>query len=241
MNRVFGPNLRIGVIVPPSNPAVEAELPLLLPKGAQIYVARLPVGSGGLLDRVACYNDGLVSVIESYGSLELDVIHLACTGCSYLLGPDSERIMDEKVHRVFPEMELVTAASAVRGQLTLLGISSLALVSPYPDELTSLAVKMWTDWGFHIDAVHKLVTQSIYDARVEDVIRVTREVKPVEGSAVLISGTGVPTVASYRMLEGELKVPVLSSTICAGRVLATMAVERGRALAPTAKGNEVWG
>jgi maleate isomerase len=219
--KLFGPRLRVGVVVPPANDTVEAELPSLLPSGIQCYVSRLPVGSGSLLERVHNYNVSFAETVSAFGGLELDVVYLACTGSSYLLGASSEHELADAVHRLHPRLGVLTAAQAIRQELERLKVRQVVLISPYPEELTALAVKFWTDWGFDVRSVQNIVTNRIYDTSSSDVREAVKLTEHADGDVVLISGTGLPTVEVCRELQTTFVVPVLSSITCAGIQLST--------------------
>lgn len=76
---------RVGVVVPPANPAAEPEFWRLLDRQADLHVTRFPVPPDlSLAARLASYNDVLPDMIRSFGGLPLDALVMACTGSRYL-------------------------------------------------------------------------------------------------------------------------------------------------------------
>lgn len=222
-SRVFGRALRVGVITPPANTAVEAELPALLPPGAQCYATRLPVVRGPLLGRLEAYNSSLSTSAGSFGGMDLDVLYLACTGSSYLMGGPEEEVLGQRMQAGGGTRVVLTAAQAVRWDLQRLRASHISVVSPYPDELTDLAVKLWKAWGFEVDQVTRMACGSIYDTSAAEVLEAALRSRPAAGGVVLLSGTGLPTLETLQRLRTEHEIEATSSTLAAGRWLTNFA------------------
>jgi maleate cis-trans isomerase len=216
---MFGWRARIGVLVPPGNPTVEPEFYKMAPEGVTIHFARLqgfrasstPGAGAGMEARTLAYLDELPGPAKALASVNPAVVILAHTASSYATGFANELQLIDRLASL-TETTAITAARAVLAALQHLGVKKLALGTPYPEGISAKARIFWEAAGFDIVSHQRLAgVQNIYHENEERAYQLARQANTPDAEAVLLSGTGLPTLGVLDTLEQDLKKPVLSS------------------------------
>jgi len=216
---MFGWRGRIGVLLPPGNPTVEPELSAMVPAGVSLHFGRLEtppsVGKAGehagMEERIRAYREGLAGPTAALSQVRPAVVLLAHTASSYALGYGNEQPLVERIAALAGAPALL-AAQAVLAALRHLGVKRLALGTPYPESISRQGKAYWEATGFEIAGYHRLENVTdIYAENEERAYQLARCADAPEADAVLLSGTGLPTVAVLEMLERDLGKPVVSS------------------------------
>ena len=225
---MFGWRARIGVLVPPGNPTVEPELYRMAPAGVSLHFARLeappshgPAGAAaGMEERTRAYREGLAGPAQSLGEVRPAVVVLAHTASSYALGAGHEQPLIDRIASL-AHAPVLLAAHAVLAALRHLGVTRLALGTPYPESISRQGRAYWEAAGFALVGYHRLAdVADIYAESEERAYALARRADAPDAQAVLLSGTGLPTVAMLETLERDLGKPVISSNqACLWRAL----------------------
>lgn len=210
----YGAGGFFGLVTPQANPTVEAEMRFLLPNDAVICTMRATSAADAPQQRLIEYIERLPETVAAFDSLEFDVAGFACTGSSYLVGPAQEKAwLDQASARLGATM--ISATAAIDKVFRTAGIRKIALIAPYPDALIEAGARYWSDKGYEVVETLKIKTgasdtRSIY-ALSSECARTRLDAAPGGVDAILVSGTGMPTLALY---DEPRSAPVFSSNPC---------------------------
>ena len=230
--RHWHPTHRIALVTPSANPAVEHEMRHLLAPEAALHVTRMPVMPGTTLEqRNAAYVEALDTCLDGFGALPLDAAIYGITGPSYAVLPDRDAATQDKVSAAIGR-PMVLAARGIAESLAALGRPRLLLFSPYPGWLTERAERYWRAAGLDLVESYK-VSESFraYELSPEEVADGLAKLRPPADCAVLLSGTGMPTLDAMQWMRDRIGVPMLSSNLgCAYAVSTRLGLPAGPAM-----------
>ena len=214
---MIGWRARLGFLLPPGNPTVEAEMMALAPLGVSLHFHRMAAGGGvpGALDnqdaRTGTMVDHIAGSVELLAMVKPDIIVVAHTATSYYLGRAREAELLARLSAA-TGIRVVTAFGSVVAALERLGVRRVALGAPYSAETTAQGHAHLEAHGFAVVRSQNLKgVTNIYDETAERAYVLARSVDAPEAEAVFLSGTGMPTLPVIEMLEQDLKKPVISS------------------------------
>jgi maleate cis-trans isomerase len=207
------------VLVPPGNPTVEPEIYRMAPAGVSIHFARFdpgddtrePGGAEGLEERTRAMLTGLAAPARQIAAVKPAVVVLAHTGVSYVNGFANEQALIDRLAKL-AGATAVTAARSIQLALEHLGVKRLALGTPYPEAMSALGKAYWQAAGFEVVGYRRLEgVGNIYDESEERAYQLARAADAAPAEAVLVSGTGLPTIGMLDRLEKDLGKPAITS------------------------------
>jgi maleate isomerase len=209
---------RVGVLVPWANTVVEAELHRVTGPAVTWHYSRLVPESRttGLDDR---FLTGLLAAVPGalaqLEALRLTRAYLACTSAAFTYPDLAKRARDES------RPQLVSAFDAITDALAWLHADRVALLTPYPDEVTALEAAMLDEAGFSVTCTAGLGLGDGYGTvtprQITELARSVGRVVIRNSDAVVLSCTGWPTLSLIPELEHDLGRPVISSNLAIGR------------------------
>ncbi|MFD7896949.1 hypothetical protein [Streptomyces sp. NPDC059743] len=213
--------VRVGLLLPWANTAVETELPRFGLANTVFHYARLvPASRTTAID--SSFWHGLRSAsagaLDSLSHLPLDAVVLACTSAGFTGGPG------------LPD-DVVTAFDALLGALAGSGASRVVLATPYPASVTEAESGTLTASGIEVLAQASLGLDDGYaDVAPDQILELVGQLpeKAVRAAdAVVLSCTGWHTLPVLAELERRFGKPVFSSNLAmallAARVHASVA------------------
>lgn len=210
----YARNGLVGLLTPQANTTVEPEFNILLLPGYAFLNARLISDKDTIEARLGDYFAGMAQTALQFANAPIGAYAFACTGASYLQGPTREA---EAVKRLEDARgrPFITAARAVVEALRQLGAHRIGLVSPYPPSLTAASINYWREHGFDVVTVSKAFDAGsdfhpIYSLASSAARSALRDVTGQTVGAVVMLGTGMPTLGAILAHEASSNLPVLS-------------------------------
>jgi maleate isomerase len=216
--REYGKAGLVGITVPQANTTVEAEFRALAPVGLSVVAARLQGSRRDSRQRLLDYFGGLEATLDTFDNAPLQAAGFACTGSSYLIGLDKDRaaFADLSKRRGYP---VVPATGAILDSLALLKAKRIALISPYPAWLTEAGLAFYKSAGIEVVEVAVVAgdtadTRNVYGIGSAGAVAAAKKLARRDFDALLLSGTGLPTLGAVGELTKLYGKPVLSSNLC---------------------------
>ncbi len=210
----LGERARIGLIVLQTDQTIEHEFAKLIPRdGVALYHARIPNAMAVSPETLRQMHRDLPATAALLpASFGFDAVGYACTSGATMIG---EARVDEMIRAVHPRAKTSNPISACKAALSALGLRRIALVTPYPPEVTVEMQANLRDAGYDTVAVAsfnqsddftvaRISSESIRNAAVTIGAR-----DDVEG--VFVSCTSLRALEVIEAAEAQINKPVLAS------------------------------
>ena len=219
--RVYGQDLRIGLIVPSTNTVAETEFWRLVPDGVSVHTTRMlfdPEGirkAGG--EGMGDMHDHMPRAVAETASARVDLIAYGCTASSVEHGPENiEREIEEQA-----AVPAVSTAGAILAALDHLGIRKFALATPYPKKVNEHECEFFAARGYEVVADRSMMAseeqqrlRGLACVPPEMIRETVRDLDSPEVEGFLLSCMDLPTIGLIDELEAETGKPVITSVTC---------------------------
>jgi len=190
-------------------------------------------------DRLLEYVERLGETVSQFANAPLGAVALACTGMSYIVPAERERATLDRIEQE-RGCPVITAAASILAALEVLEARRVGIVSPYGDPLHGQGMTYWASQGLEIVRTERLTGNDkdfhpIYGMGSDAATAGLKALGHEGLDAVLILGTGLPTLRSLLVVGGK-PVPVLSPNLAL--MWRTALALQGTA--PSREGLEPW-
>ena len=227
----------IGVVAP-FDFALDRELWRWVPEDVSLYLTRLPFFTTPVTVEmaVACGDRRAVRrATRDVLTPEPDVVIYACTSGSFVEGAAGEEVLRRTMEDAGAPAARTTSGALIAA-LKVLGVSRLAIATPYVEPVTRRLVAYLAEHGVTTVSSEGLgLLGNIWRVTYSQVVEIVRAADNPQAEALFISCTNVPTYDLIEPLEQALGKPVLTAnqvTMWAAlRAMGRDAVGGGRLLA----------
>ncbi len=212
--RPYGWRARIGLIVPSPNTVTETEFWQMAPEGVSVHTTRLLYRADEVDDPVADMEQFLPQTLEELRGLEVDVVAYACTASA--LKTPHEETQDEVEKGV--GRPAVTTMGTILEAFKALGVTRIAVGSPYPEEVNKAERKYFESQGLTVTADEGVI---LFEAQQRlrhmnlvteaDVEGLAMHIDSPDAEAIFLSCGDMATLGIVDKLEKALGKPVVTS------------------------------
>ncbi len=215
---MYGRRGRIGLITLASDTSVLPEYARVMPDDVAVYAApivlpRGEVTAAALAEMLA--SDQLEHAAALLVWADVDVIVFACTTGSLVHGVGWDREVAGRIERASGR-PATTTTTAVLGALRAVGATSLAVTTPYVEELNAIERRFLEASGFAVASIGGL--GCVTDAEIgrldpADAVSLVERVDTPEADAIFISCTNFHCLPAIASLERQVGKPVVTSNL----------------------------
>lgn len=205
---------RIGLMVPSSNSVMEPDFYLNMPAKWTLHTARMfledvtPVSEARMIDEFA------LPAARDLATVRPDVLVFGCTSAGALRGNAfEEQLMADICAKT--GIPCISVAKAVRETLRSLGVSRVAVATPYVEVLNQKIAASLEDDGIQVMRITGLgivANTEIGTVPGQKIIDLAHKaVVGLEPQALFISCTNFPAVSVLEKIRSQFPFPVISS------------------------------
>lgn len=215
LEAVWGPEPQRGVgVVAPFDLALDRELWRWVPSDVSLYLTRTPfVPVPVTVEMASMVSDeaAVHSATRDLLSPEPEVVAYACTSGSFVNGAGGERGLIHVMRDAGAPAAVTTSGALVRA-VEALGVSRLAIATPYVESVTERLHEFLGEFGVEVvTSVGLGLLGQIWKVNYRQVVEIVRSADSPETEAMFISCTNLPTYDIIGALEQELGKPVLTA------------------------------
>lgn len=203
----------LGVVVP-FDMEMDRELWRWAPEGIDLLLTRTPfVGDSVTVDfaRDLGTSAPIEAAVRSVIAGRAQVVAYGCTSASFVSGAAGEREIRAAMERAGAS-QAVTTSGAIADALRYLGVSRVAVATPYTRDLSVLLDAFLGEQGIEVLQNRSLgLSRDIWNVPYAQTAELLRRTDRPDAQALVLSCTNLPSYDLIAVLERELGKPIVTA------------------------------
>lgn len=206
---------RVGLIVPSTNTVMEPDLYRNLPAGTTVHTSRMLLEGSVTIEAEELMLDVyLPECARQIGTLMPDVVVFGCTSAGALRGPAYEQELAGEISKA-TGAPTVTIMGAVVEELNCLNAKSVAVLTPYSEEINDTIKESLETSGFAVPFIDGMDVKGAFNiaavSKDEIVQYVQEQLRGVESDCLFVSCANLKSVDVLDELRRVAGRPVVTS------------------------------
>ena len=206
---------RVGLIVPSTNTVMEPDLYRNLPSGTTVHTSRMLLEGSVTIEAEELMLDVyLPECARQIGTLQPDVVVFGCTSAGALRGPAYEQELAGEISKA-TGAPTITIMGAVVDELQRLGVKSVAVLTPYSEEINDTIKDSLETTGFTVPYINGMDVKGAFNIAAvtpeEIVDYVQEQLKGVDSDCLFVSCANLKSVDVLNDIREVAGRPVVTS------------------------------
>jgi maleate isomerase len=206
---------RVGLIVPSTNTVMEPDLYRNLPTGTTVHTSRMLLEGSVTIEAEELMLDVyLPECARQIGTLLPDVVVFGCTSAGALRGPAYEQELAHEISKA-TGAPTVTIMGAVVEELNRLNAKSVAVLTPYSEEINDTIKESLEASAFTVPFINGMDVKGAFNIAAvsqDEIVQYAQEqLQGVESDCLFVSCANLKSVDVLNELRSVAARPVVTS------------------------------
>lgn len=215
---------KVGLLIPSTDTAMEADLWRHLPADVTLHVARMLMEATTVAAEEKMLTEELEPAARRVGSVMPELVVFGCTSAAALRGIEGDRVISQTVTAI-TGAPCVTVVQAAVNDIRNRRMRSLLLVTPYVEEINLRLQATFRQAGLPVTGVvgmgldHDLKIGAVPPTRIREFVLEAVKHAQTAPDGVFVSCTTFRALEVAAQLEQDLGMPVVTSNKAVLRAL----------------------
>jgi maleate isomerase len=208
------PSLRVGLIVPSSNTVMEPDFHRHLPANYIVSTTRIFLEEVTRDAEFRMLREDLPRAAQLIRTTAPDVVVFGCTSAGSLEGLAHDAQIGRSIHEM-TQARTVTVVQALLAQLQRIRPNTVAVLTPYLDEMTNSVVRCVIDGGYSVVKAagmglrENLEIGNVSPSQIVDFVE--EQLQGANADCLFLSCTNWRAMEAIGPLESKLGIPIITS------------------------------